>query len=235
MNLFNRSISPFLMAVTFFGLFLAGCLDAPDYPETFTPIDSIRILAKQKGDSFSTQLKIYPSDSATIKVQVLPEKYQNDLTFEWFYSTDKKDSLLGHGEEYSFYPTKDRKNIPNKLISTDREGNKESQNFTVVINSPPVLSDSTTPANGDTLYGSSKSVFLFAWNSIDVDMLNGDTLFHTLDIDGKEFDVGTLLQVKQSGFNAGEHKFRIIVHDLYGDTDTLAYMKFFVIDTLEAK
>ena len=235
MNLFNRSILPFLMAATFFGLFLIGCLDAPDYPEAFTPVESIRILVKQKGDSFSTQLKVHPSDSATIKVKVFPEKYHNDLTFEWFYSTDKKDSLLERGAEYSFYPTKDKKNIPNKLISTDREGNKDSQVFTVIINSPPVLSDSTIPANGDTLYGSAKSVFLFAWYSLDMDLLNGDTLFHTIDIDGKKFDVGTLLQVKQSGLSTGKHKFRVIVHDLYGDTDTLAYKEFFVIDTLEAK
>lgn len=235
MNLFNRSILPFLMSATFLGLFLIGCLDAPDYPETFTPVDSIRILVKQKGDSFSTQLKVHPSDSAVIKVNVLPEKYQNDLTFEWFYSTEKKDSLLGRGAEYTFYPTKDKKNIPNKLISTDQEGNKEAQDFTVIINSTPILSDSTTPANGDTLYGSTKSAFLFAWYSIDMDLYNGDTLFHILDIDGKEFDVGTLLQVKQSGLEAGEHKFRIIVHDLYGDSDTLDYKKFFVIDTLEEK
>ena len=235
MNLFSRSILPFLMAVTFFGLFLVGCLDAPDYPEAFTPVESIRILVKQKGDSSSTQLKIHPSDSATINAEVAPEKFQNDLKFEWFYSSNEKDSLLYSGANYTFYPTKDKKNIPNKLTVTDKEGNKDSQEFTVIINSLPVLSDSTIPAHGDTLYGSAKSVFLFAWYSIDTDMLNGDTLFHTLDIDGREFDVGTLLQVKQSGLATGEHKFRIIVHDLYGDADTLAYKSFFVIDTLEAK
>ena len=62
-----------------------------------------------------------------------------------------------------------------------------------------------------------------------------DTLFHILEIDGKQYDVGTLLEVKQSGFKAGKHKFRIIVRDLYGDTDTLSYKDFYVVDTLEAK
>lgn len=235
MNLFNRSILPFLTAAMFFGLFLVGCLDAPDYPEAFTPINSISILVKQKGDSFSTQLKVHPSDSAIIKAKVIPEKYQNDLTFKWFYSSDRKDSLLGHNAEYSFYAAKTGTTIPNKLIISDKEGNKDSLEFNVIINSPPVLSDSTIPTNGDTLYGSQNSAFLFAWYSIDMDLYNGDTLFHILEIDGKPFDVGTLLQVKQSGLNAGEHKFRIIVQDLYGDTDTLAYKSFYVMDTLEAK
>ena len=76
---------------------------------------------------------------------------------------------------------------------------------------------------------------MFEWYSLDKDLSNGDTLFHILEIDGKQYDVGTLLQVKQSGFKAGEHSFRIIVHDLYGDADTLAPKKFYVVDTLEAK
>ena len=235
MNLFNRYFLPFLMTAMFFGLFLVGCLDAPDYPETFTPVDSIRILVKQKGDSFSTLLKVHPSDSATVTAKVIPEKYQNDLTFEWFYTSEKKDSLLGRNTEYSFYAAKSEAVIPNKLITSDKEGNKDTLGFNVIINSPPVLSDSTIPGNGDTLYGSQNSAFLFAWYSIDMDMLNNDTLFHILEIDDRQFDVGTLLQVKQSGLKAGKHKFRIIVQDLYGDTDTLDYRNFYVIDTLEAK
>ena len=235
MNLFNRSILPFFIAAFFLGAFLAGCLDAPDYPESFTPIDSIRIQVKQKNGSYSSQLKVHPSDSATIKAAVVPEKYQNDLKFEWFCSNAQKDSLLGRGAEFSFFATKGSTKIPNKLTITDSEGNKESQAFTVIINSAPVLSDSTTPSSGDTLFGTPNSAFLFEWYSMDMDLYSGDTLFHTLDIDGKEFDVGILLQVKQSGLKPGEHKFRIIVHDLYGDSDTLAYKNFFVIDTLEAK
>lgn len=223
------------MVATFFGLFLVGCLDAPDYRETLKPVDAIHVTVKQKGDSFSTQLKVHPSDSATLKAKVVPEKYQDDLTYEWFFSDGKKDSLLIRNESYTFYPTIEETIIPNKLIATDKDGNKEALNFSIIVNSLPILSNITTPKNGDTLYGSFESAFLFEWYSYDVDIDNGDSLFHTLDIDGKLFDVGALLQVKQSGFTPGEHKFRVIVRDLYGDTDTLAYKSFFVIDTLEAK
>lgn len=235
MNLFYRSILPLFVFFSFFGVFLAGCLDAPEFPDDLQPIDSISIMVQQKDSTFSTILKVYPSDSATIKVAVTPEKIENDLKYEWYYSSNDKDELLTCGKEYSFYPNHFNDSIPNKLIIKDKEGNKQAINFTIVINTPPVLSDSTIPANGDTLYGSKESAFLFAWYSLDNDFVYSDTLFHTLQIDDKFYDVGTLLQVKQSGLKAGEHKFRIIVCDLYGDTDTLAFKKFYVIDTLEAK
>ena len=235
MNLFNRSILPFLMAATFFGMFLVGCLDAPDYPHALQPVESVTVKIKQNGSSFSTQLKVHPSDSATIKAEALPKAYQKDLTFEWFHTNDEKDSLLSRGESYTFYPNVTNGSIPNKLKAIDKEGNQQIQEFSIVINSIPVLSDSTIPANGDTLYGSPHSAFLFAWYSIDIDLVNGDSLFHILEIDDKNYDVGTLLEVKQSGFKPGKHKFRIIVHDLYGDADTLPYKKFYVVDTLEVQ
>jgi hypothetical protein len=235
MNLFNRSIIPLLVVFTFFSIFLAGCLDAPDYPSALQPVESINISVQQKGNSFSTVLKVNPSDSATIKANVDPSKYQDDIYFEWFYSSNGKDSLLSPGPEYSFYPNKNYGTIPNKLIATDGEGNQQTYEFSIVVNTPPVLADSTIPVNGDTLYGSETSAFLFEWYSFDRDFNAGDTLFHILEIDGTSYDVGTLLQVKQSGFKTGEHKFRIIVRDIYGDADTLDYKKFYVVDTLEAK
>ena len=233
MNLFNRSILPFLMTASFLGLFLVGCLDAPDYTDSLKPVESIRVLVQQNGETYSTLLKVHPSDPATLYAEVSPEKYQEDLVFEWYHSCNGKDSLLDRGSSYSFYPSND--SLPNKLIAFDGEGNCQTQEFTIVVNSIPILSDTTIPANGDTLYGTTASAFLFSWYSIDWDLNNNDTLFHTLDIDGKEFDVGTLLEVKQSGMSAGVHKFRVIVRDLYGDADTIAYKKFYVIDTLEAK
>ena len=235
MNLFNRSILPFLMVAAFFDLFFAGCLDAPSNPDDLKPVETIHVSIQQKGSTYSSQLKVHPSDSATIRAEVVPEKYQNDLTFEWFYSNGSKDSLLNRGASYTFYPTKGEKIIPNKLTATDNEGNSLTQEFSIIINSLPVLADSTVPSDGDTLYGSVTSAFLFEWYSIDMDLNNGDTLFHTLEIDGTKYDVGTLMQVKQSGFEAGEHKFRIIVRDLYGDADSLPEKSFFVIDTLEAE
>lgn len=235
MNLFYRSILPLLAFFAFFGIFLAGCLDAPNDPQELQTVESISIMVKQKDNSFSTILKVNPSDSATIKASVIPEKFHDELSFEWFYSNENKDHLLKNGSSYSFYPNRSGEDLPNKLIVTDQEGNNKTYEFTVVINTPPVLSDSTIPSNGAKLYGSPESAFLFEWYSIDKDLSNGDTLFHILEIDGKQYDVGTLLQVKQSGFKAGEHSFRIIVRDLYGDADTLAPKKFYVVDTLEAK
>lgn len=235
MNLFNRSISPFFVITAIFGVFLIGCLDAPGYPDTLQPVEAITVMVKQKDNSYSTLLKVNPSDSATIKASVSPEKYQDDLTYEWFFSSDGKDSLLISAQQYKFYPTRLAESIPNKLIVSDRDGNHQSFEFTVIVNTPPKLLPLTIPDNGDTLYGSVESAFLFEWVSMDMDFNNGDTVFHTLEIDGKAYDVGILQQVKQSGFNAGEHKFRIIVRDLYGDMDSLSYKKFYVVDTLEAK
>lgn len=235
MNLFYRSILPLLASFAFFGAFLAGCLDAPSDPQEPQTVESISIMVKQKDHSFSTVLKVNPSDSASIKAEINPEKFNDELSFEWIYSKTSKDSLLKKERTYSFYPNRSGEGLPNKLKVSDNEGNQKVYDFTIVINTPPVLSDSTIPANGEKLYGSPESAFLFEWYSLDKDLSNGDTLFHILEIDGKQYDVGTLLQVKQSGFKAGEHSFRIIVHDLYGDADTLAPKKFYVVDTLEAK
>ncbi len=235
MNLFYRSISPLFVVASFLALFFASCLDAPDYPDSPKSVESINIKIQQKNDSFETVLKVHPSDSATIKAYVTPENFTEDLSFEWFYTTVNKDSLLHRGTSYTFYANRSGDGLPNKLFVSDKEGNNQTYDFSIIINTPPVLSDSTTPANGAKLYGSETSAFLFEWYSQDMDLNNGDTLFHILEIDGKQYDVGTLLQVKQSGFKAGEHTFRIIVRDLYGDADTLAPKKFYVIDTLEAK
>ena len=160
---------------------------------------------------------------------------QNQIRASRLYVNESKDSLLKQDTHYTFYPNALNETIPNKLIVSDKEGNQQVLEFTVVINTPPVLSDSTVPASGDTLYGSQFSAFRFSWSSMDLDLYSGDTLFHILEIDGKQYDVGTLLEVKQSGFKAGKHKFRIIVRDLYGDTDTLSYKDFYVVDTLEVK
>lgn len=235
MNLSYRSILPILVFFTLFGAFLAGCLDAPNAPSEPQIVESISIMVKQNNNSFSTVLKVHPSDSAAITAKATPEKIQDDISFNWFYSSNNKDSLLMSGRTYTFYPNRSGEGLPNKLTVSDKEGNKKTYEFTIVINTPPEIAKTTIPANGDTLYGSVNSAFLFEWYSGDMDLANNDTLFHILEIDGTQYDVGTLSQVKQSGFKAGEHSFRIIVRDLYGDADSLALKKFYVIDTLEAK
>ena len=52
MNLFNRSILPFFIAFTFLGLFLVGCLDAPDYPKDIRPVESIIVMVKQSHNDY---------------------------------------------------------------------------------------------------------------------------------------------------------------------------------------
>lgn len=235
MNLFYRSILPLFATIAFWGVFLISCASIPDYPEAAQTVESVNIIIQQKGKTSSAILKVNPSDSATIKASVFPEKFIDDISFEWMHANESKDSLLGHGIQYSFFPNKNSNDIPNKLIASDKEGNQKTFDFTIIINTPPELAKTTIPANGDTLYGTSESAFLFEWYSGDLDLSNGDSLFHILEIDDKPYDVGTLQQVKQSGFKAGEHKFRIIVRDLYGDKDSLAYKTFYVVDTLEVK
>lgn len=235
MNLFYRSIFPLFVTIALLGVFLAGCLDAPSDPDDLQPVESVNIKIKQDKGDYSTDLKVHPSDSATILATVEPEKLQKDLSFKWYYTFEGKDSLLQKGEQFTFYPSRSESAIPNKLTVSDKEGNKQTYKFSVIINTAPVLSDSTIPVNGDTLYGTKESAFLFEWYSLDMDLANGDTLFHILEIDSTQYDVGTLMQVKQSGFKAGKHSFRIIVRDLYGDSDTIAYKSFYVVDTLEAK
>lgn len=235
MNLFYRSIFPLFVTIALLGVFLAGCLDAPSDPDDLQPVESVSIKIKQDKGNYSAVLKVHPSDSATILATVEPEKIQKDLSFKWYYAFEGKDSLLQKGEQFTFYPSRSESAIPNKLTVSDKEGNKQTYEFSVIINTAPVLSDSTIPVNGDTLYGTKESAFLFEWYSLDMDLANGDTLFHILEIDSTQYDVGTLMQVKQSGFKAGKHSFRIIVRDLYGDSDTIAYKSFYVVDTLEAK
>ena len=74
-------------------------------------------------------LKVNPSDSATITAKTVPEKIQDDLTFKWFYVSDRKDSLLIQGADYTFYPNNLNESIPNKLVVLDKEGNQQVYEF----------------------------------------------------------------------------------------------------------
>ena len=56
-----------------------------------------------------------------------------------------------------------------------------------------------------------------------------------MELDTTCYHVGALEKVQQSGLHPGTHLYRVIVKDSEGDTDTLPLIKFYVIDTLEAK
>lgn len=215
---------------------LAGCLDVPDYPDSAREIEYINVYAVQKGVSDSLALKIHPSDSATLKIDVYPRQYKKELTFEWFgqgFTADTTElNSLGTGEKFGISPNTSPFFIPTKLVVRDKQGYAKTISFKVAVNSPPQMDSETKPAKGDTLYGNQSTSFLFKWNSSDPDLFDGDNLSHTLVIDGIRYNLGSILSIRQSGFSEGEHRFYVVVTDSYNDSDSISPRKFYVVDTL---
>ena len=114
----------------------------------------------------------------------------------------------------------------------DGEGNSGASNFEITVNSPPTFTEDFFPAQGDTLYGNARTSFTFSWKAYD----NEDaSLDYILELDTTHYYVGALEKIQQSGLLSGTHLFLVIVRDSEGDTDTLSPVKFYVVDTLEAK
>ena len=212
------------MAAAF--LFCA-CLDIPDTPEPKNTASYVAIYAVQKGSTDSISLKIHPKTPATLKAEVHPKGLESELDFGWY-----RDSLLGTGESFKIPAYTDNADIPNKLIVKDGEGNFISVDFEVTVNSPPAFTKDFSPAQGDTLYGTTRTSFAFSWKAEDSE---DATLDYILELDTAHYHVGALEKVQQSGLHPGIHIFQVIVKDSQGDTDTLPLVKFYVIDTLEAK
>lgn len=206
---------------------LAACLDIPDTPEPQNTASHVAVYAVQKGNADSTSLKIHPEDPATLKAVVHPRGLESELDFSWY-----RDSLLGSGATFkiSAYPEEDE--IPNRLVVKDSEGNSVSSDFEITVNSPPTFTEDFFPAQGDTLYGTARTSFTFSWKAYD----NEDTsLDYILELDTTHYYVGALEKIQQSGLQSGTHLFLVIVRDSEGNTDTLPPVKFYVVDTLEAK
>lgn len=224
------------IALTAFSAMFTGCLDIPDYPESNREIEYVSVYAVQKGNSDSTALKIHPSDSATLMIDVYPRQYKKELSFEWFGmspSTDTTEVIsLGSGDYFGIPSNTPQFFIPNRLVVYDKQGFSKTINFQVSINTPPQMGGETEPAKGDTLYGNQATSFLFKWNSTDPDLYNGDKLSHTLVIDGIRYNLGSMQSILQSGFTPGEHSFYVIVTDNYNDCDSISPRKFYVVDTL---
>lgn len=238
---FSRKWLHTFCCATFLGclLLFSGCLDIPDEPITENQIESYSLYIVQPGIADSSQLKINPKDSATLHLSIFPRQFKKQVSVQWFadFIEDPEDStsarkLLGEGFQYGVSPETSILQIPNIVVITDDEGNQVSFPFNIVINNPPYFSGNTVPAEGDVLYGTTKTAVLFKWQSFDDDAQQGDKLTHTLLIDDQEYNVGSLHQVYQSGFSEGEHTFRIIVKDSYGDTDSLPEQTFYMADTL---
>ncbi|MCQ2060795.1 MAG: hypothetical protein MJY47_04315 [Fibrobacter sp.] len=222
--------SALLAAVFFCILFsLTGCLDLPDDPETGNKIERISLTISQPGTADSTILKIHPGDSATLVANVYPQQFRDEITIQWYYTDAQIKKNLGKGLTYGI--SKNFTLLPNYFIATDNEGNELVEAFEIIVNSPPKLSETTIPANGDTLWGSPNMAFLFQWESSDDDANYGrDSLHHILQIDSDAYSIGPFTHVMQSGFSTGKHSFRVIVEDARGDSDTLDTRTFYVYE-----
>lgn len=233
MKMNKRSVLALCLALMAGGLFSA-CLDIPDAPNDSPKITSVEVLVKQFDETKESPLKINSDESAELIADVNPNHFRNDVKYFWYKGDDK----LGEGMVYTISTDdmasseKIKQHIPDKLIIEDREKNRLSTTFQITINVPPKLSTKTIPADGDTLYGNTHTPILFSWQSSD---RNEDKrLSHTLEIDGKLYNVGELQQVLQSGFTEGRHTYRILVEDSFGDKDSIPEQEFFVVDTLGA-
>lgn len=220
-------------AVFAFALFaLLGCLDVPGDPNTERELDHVEIVVLQAGKEDSTLLKIRPSDSSIVRASVYPRQYKNVLTFQWSRQTRDTTYDLGEGQDYTIYANAGKNTIPNTLKVIDEVGNSIQKDFSITVNMEPVMEETTIPAMDDTLYGNTHTAILFKWRSYDNDSFDEDKLQHSLIIDGVSYPVGKLTEIRQSGFDEGEHTFQVIVFDTFGDSDTLAPTTFYVVDTL---
>lgn len=210
------------------GVLFAACLDIPSDPDTQGKIVSISVCTMQYGKTDSTLLKVNPKDSALIVTKVNPEKHKRDLKYYWYNNQE----LLDSG---STFPIIFMVNllIPNRLVVEDGQGNTIEKNFHIITNAPPVIGSEATPADKETIFGTTETPIRFSWKTGDSNI--SDELEHILEIDGITYPVGPLTEVLQSGFEPGEHTFRVFVADPYGDSDTLPLRHFYVVDTLEAK
>ncbi|OWU99478.1 hypothetical protein B7994_10860 [Fibrobacter sp. UWR2] len=222
----------YILGTVFACMLFAGCLDIPDKPNTESQLESIDVVVLQAGKEDSTLLKIRPNDSSEVRVVVYPRQYRKQLSFQWSRVIGDSSYVLGEGSEYTIAPNTDRDKIPNELQVMDEAGNSLKKDFEIFVNMEPILSSTTIPANEDTLYGNTHTAFLFKWKSYDNDSFDDGKLEHTLIIDGVYHPVGRLTEIRQSGFNEGQHSFQVIVFDTFGDSDTLAPMTFYVVDTL---
>ena len=214
---------------------LLGCLDIPDEPETGREIESVSLYILQEGALDSSLLKIRHGESAVLGAQVYPRQYKKELSFRWVLRTSAGDSVLGSEADYTLPAFASELSLPNLLILEDKVGNAREFPVSIIVNTPPTLSKKTEPADGDTLYGSANTAVLFKWKSSDSDVSDFRQLSHTLIIDSVRVSVGSVTEIMQSGFAEGKHTFRVIVHDSYGDADSLSEMTFYMLDTLRGQ
>ena len=225
------------IALAILPFLFCSCLDIPSTPENRREIEHISVYVMQDGILDSSLLKIHPSDSATLKVNVFPRQYKDDLSFEWIIERNIVNGhvteTLGTGDKYVIPPAAKEASIPTHLIIRDPLGSEMKISLDIAVNTPPHMDSLLSPTAGDTLYGSTSTAFEFRWQASDKDTELGDKLNYTLVIDGMRYNLGTLNHIRQSGFVPGPHSAYVIVTDSYGDLDSIAPQEFYVLDTLE--
>ncbi len=207
-------------------LMLASCLTTPETPDTTSSIPTVSILMIQDGHNDSTNLKIAPNSAFSLKAKVSSSSDTNQLNFIWM-----QDSKILSTKRIINIDSNEA--IPNRLKVTDKEDNFLMLTFEVILNTPPQMKEETTPSEGDTLYGSFFTTFLFSWASTDSD--EGEICSHFLQVDSTIYSTSDLQQVQQAGLSEGIHRFRVWVVDSFGDADTLNWRSFSVIDTTGEK
>ena len=216
------------------GVVFEACLDVPDSPELSGKIQNIEVSVKQSGETRETPLKVNANEGAQLLVNV-PSEVGRELRCYWLNGGEVLDSGLTYDIfiEYMVSNIFRENFIPDQVILVDREGNSLEKGIQVVINAPPVLSDSAKPVDGDTLWATPTTPIRFSWYVVDRD--ENVALNSVLLIDDVAYNVGTLQSVQQSGFEKGVHTYQVVVTDSYGDSDSLPRRTFTVLDSTEAQ
>lgn len=198
-----------------------GCLETPHSLEDTPYLYSTEIFLIHENGGTSPSLQTPRDTKFSLCVKTTPAFLSDSLEYFWH----KKDSILSKENPYSYTPKKTL--IPDSVSIKDKAGNSIGMAFEVILNTGPKLNKILHPTEGDTLYGDSKTPFLFSWEATDID---GDTLQFYLEKGTKIFPVGILNYVHLSNFSEGIHKIRIIAKDKYNNTDTSATRTFYVME-----
>lgn len=205
-------------------------MDIPDSPNDSLKITSVELSILQFDESRTAPLMVNSNDSAQLVVTIRPKSAAKGLKYYWYNGEDILDSgsFYSISTDYMESSFISENFIPNRLLLSDAEGNTLDTSFQVLVNAPPVLSAITTPADGDTLYGTVNTPFLFQWSFYDAN----DSVETLLEIDDVTYSAGDLDHLLQSGFYPGRHSFKIKVTDSFGDCDSIPLQDFYVLDTL---
>lgn len=213
----TRELKKLFLAV--FSVFLfSGCPQVPSDLDFQVYVHSLNVVLIYEKDS-SLTLQVPKEKDFSLFVKIEPKEFNDSLKYSWF----SNDSLISNKRIFEF--KKNYNLIPDSVLIKDNAGNFLGNSFNITFNSKPVIEKILHPTPQDTLYGDSKEPFLFSWKSYDADK---DTLFFFLKTESKTYPVGIWEYAHISGFEEGEHKFKIIAEDSKGSKDSTDWFTFYV-------